>query len=169
MEEFFKELWAGITDLAEGLTSFVGLDHWIRRVAKKHSLSDLGVDVDKIVKEARNLYYKGSNLVDMIADIKSRYETGGFNLSGEAAVALGKKRRKFSNNLAKANNLSNMVNSNINQINLYADELNDPNRKISDRNTGQETDRKIYDKIKELNKENENYVSQIEKISKETH
>lgn len=169
MEEFFRELWAGITDLAEGLTSFVGLDHWIRRVAKKHSLADLGVDVDKIVKEARNLYYKGSNLVDMISDIKSRYETGGFNLSGEAAIQLGKKRKRISSNLTRANNLNNMINSNFNQISLYTDELNDPNRRISDRNTGQDTDRDIYNKIKDLNKENENYVSQIEKISKETH
>lgn len=169
MEQFFKELWAGITDMAEGLTSFVGLDHWIRRIAKKHSLEDLGVDVDKIVKEARDVYYRGSNLVDMIADIKSKYETGGFNLSGTAAIELGKKRRKTSSKLAKANNLNNRINSNFNQISLYTDTLNDPNRSISDRNSGTETDRDIQNKIKDLKKENEDYVSQIEQISKETH
>lgn len=169
MEEFFKELWAGITDLTEGLTSFVGLDHWIRKIARKHSLNDLGVDVDKIVKEARNLYYKGSNLVDMIADIKSKYDTGGFNLSGEAAIALGRKRNKTSRNLVAANNLNNKINSNYNQINMHTDTLKDSNRSISDRNSGIEPDRDIVNKIKELNKENEDYVSQIEQISKETH
>lgn len=169
MNEFWKELLSLGQDILEGVSSFIGVDNWIRKIAKKTSIEKLGFDVNKIISDAKSLYLKGNNLLDIVMNLKSKYDTGGYNLSGEAAVKLGKKRDEITKKATKVNNLNNLVSSNLNMINTYTDTLNDNNRSRSDRKYGIENDKTLVDRINKLQKENQNYVSQIEQISKETH
>lgn len=169
MAGFWSELGGFTLDAIEGISSFVGLDNWLRRITKQANFHGMKLDVEKVIKDAKRLYNQGNSVIDILTTLKSNYDTGGYNLSGDAAIKLGAKRKKINEALTKANKINNLVAGNLDKLNMYTDTLNNPSRSMSDRMTGDETDNDIKNKIKLLEKENKDYVSQIERISKEAH